>query len=105
MLLARKTLGVGDRALYTIDLAQWLLGVESLVHTGASVTPSTSPPLEADASIISPGVIGVSVSGGVLDESYSVLVNYITELTDDPGTVLRLQTDCIEVNIVLPCEI
>jgi hypothetical protein len=76
MLLARKTIGLGDKALYTIDLSQWMLGIEVLSTVAAEASPVTTPPLTVAAEELSPGLIGVTVTGGVIDETYSVQIIY-----------------------------
>lgn len=104
MLLARKTIGSGDRALYTIDLSAWLLSIEELATVDVSVSPVTSPPLMAQSSMLTPTMVGVSVSGGKVSETYSVLVTYTTQSVSTQE-VMRIQNDCIEVDVSLPCEL
>lgn len=104
MLLARKTIGSGDRALYTIDLTAWLLSIETLATVEVAVSPSTSPPLQAQASMLTESMIGVSVTGGEVDQTYSVLITYTTQSVSTQE-VLRIQNDCIEVDVSLPCEL
>lgn len=104
MLLARKVIGLGDKALYTIDLSQWMLGFESLVTVQAEVLPVTVPPLVAEANELEPTLLGVTVTGGVLNETYSVTITYSTEQDTNPGTALRIQNDVIEVSVIEPGE-
>lgn len=104
MLLARKVIGLGDKALYTIDLSQWMLGFENLVSVSATVSPVTSPPLTAAATELEPTLLGLTVMGGVLDETYEVMITYTTEQDTNPGTSLRVQNDVIEVTVSDPGE-
>jgi hypothetical protein len=110
MLLARKQVGVGDRALYTIDLSQWLLAIEDLDTVSVQVYPDTTPAAVATAEKLTDSLIGVSFTGGALGETYSVAVTYTTTVSQDGlgqpiGTLLRIQNDCIEITVALPCEI
>jgi len=104
MLLARKAIGSGDRALYTIDLSEWLLAIETLATVEVAVSPSTTVPLLAQASKLTETMLGVSVTGGQVGETYAVMLTYTTQSVSTQE-VLRIQNDCIEVEVSLPCEL
>lgn len=99
--IARYTQTATEVKAYKVDYTQWLDTGETVETILVTVLNNTSPPMQVATAVLdSFTAVTVTVSGGVDDTSYKLLLRMTTSAINGG----QVKEDCIEIGVGPACE-